>query len=471
MKHFTPKRLYSFTFTLLALMSAMSCQKSALVSENPEAAIEPSFELAATPKISADIVDLTENDAVIVANLFLQSSSVKTKSSGTLPVKEVITIRDSNGEPAIYAVNYADGYVLVSATKKYCPVLAEVEHGNFSLASGTGQDVLVGDYVKDIEYAKKESFVTQERNKWRLYEEQEKLDVVRTRVAKDDYYDMLETYLDEWYRDGRKVYYMRNKPENMPEDLYELFCTIAHDDMGDMPGYSYLDCAIITEKEYDYVSETGPLLQTQWGQGWPFNLSLNADNPLGCFTIATGQIMRYHEYPAKYAWGSMPDYTSNTVLSDFLKELHDALKIDDSGTGYLNDVETVFKKYQYNCNTINHNSSKMERSLYNKNPIFMYGWDSSKGEGHGWVCDGSITIQPRTDYRMYELIFYYNEPYMMDEFASETIFGNSYTRYHMNWGWTGKNNGYFYDNSLRVPLNGTHYNFNSNRKELIVSKK
>ena len=472
MRHSDFKRLGAFLFILFILLQNQSCQRDTLPSEN----LNGDFECVMTekyviPKISADIVDLTENDAVVVANLFSKSMA-ETKSFGdTLPVKDVVTIKGNDGEPVIYAVNYLDGYILVSATKKYHPILAEVEHGSFSLSSGTGQDILLRDYINDIEYAKKNINSDLEKNAWRIYEEPVKLNAVKTKVAKDDYYDMLDPYLLEWYRDGRKVYYMRNKPENMPEDLYELFCTIARDDMPEIPGYSYLDCAIITEKEYEYRSNYGPFLQTQWGQKSPFNSSLgNVDQPLGCVTIATGQIMRFHEYPTSYAWNLMPNTTSNTTLSNFLKILHDDLKVSDAGGAYISDAERVFKRYGYNRKKVDHSVFEVDVSLTKKNPVYMRGTHQETNEGHAWVCDGSKSLQPRTEYRMYELLFSNNKPYMMDEFAQEIIYGDIYTMYHMNWGWKGLNDGYFYDKYIDVPSNGTRYNFSSGRQDLIISK-
>lgn len=52
-------------------------------------------------------------------------------------ISSVQTVVDSIGSPAMHIVNFADqqGFVIVSATKDYFPVLAESDHGNFNLAS------------------------------------------------------------------------------------------------------------------------------------------------------------------------------------------------------------------------------------------------------------------------------------------------------------------------------------------------
>lgn len=52
-------------------------------------------------------------------------------------ILSVQTVVDSIGSPSMHIVNFAgqQGFVIVSATKDYFPVLAESDHGNFNLAS------------------------------------------------------------------------------------------------------------------------------------------------------------------------------------------------------------------------------------------------------------------------------------------------------------------------------------------------
>ena len=66
----------------------------------------------------------------IVSSLYSRKSLTK---SSEKTIKEIIPIKDSNGKILMYAVNYDDGYIIVSATKKYYPILADVERGTFSI--------------------------------------------------------------------------------------------------------------------------------------------------------------------------------------------------------------------------------------------------------------------------------------------------------------------------------------------------
>lgn len=67
-----------------------------------------------------------------------------------------------------------------------------------------------------------------------------------------------------------------------------------------------------------YITLVGPLLQTQWGQGYPYNALCpagsysNYHTPTGCVATAMAQVMYYWQYPSSYNWSIMPlDYTNN----------------------------------------------------------------------------------------------------------------------------------------------------------------
>ncbi|MBQ7771129.1 MAG: hypothetical protein IJ402_00195 [Bacteroidales bacterium] len=47
--------------------------------------------------------------------------------------------------------------------------------------------------------------------------------------------------------------------------------------------------------------------------------------------------------------------------------------------------------------------------------------------------------------------------------------GNTFT-YHMNWGWYGNKDGYYFDHRLNMTLNNKSVNFSQNRKDLIFSR-
>jgi hypothetical protein len=217
-----------------------------------------------------------------------------------------------------------------------------------------------------------------------------------------------------------------------------------------------------------------PLLQTTWDQSWPYNSLCPSDASgsgghalAGCGATAMGQIMKYWQYPAQgigshsyshptygiisanfgattYNYASMPNslwFTPNTAISTLLFHCGVALEMDygpDGSGSYVNDVRPAFVNYfgyettaqavYKNAYTNTNWDTLMRTELDASRPIFYFGTDVNQG-GHAWVCDGYS--------------------------------GTNY--FHMNWGWSGSSNGYFYLSNL----NPAGYAFNSNQGAVI----
>lgn len=269
------------------------------------------------PKISRDATSISPEEAAKVANLYLSSSS--TKSNETYNVKEVISIRGDSGEIAMYAVNYDDGYLIISASKKFYPVLAEIPHGNYNdtfLSKGMG--IFIADYQQCIKNAANGN-LSFDSTGWSIYEETERPELM-TR-SEDAYYDVFDRYYAQWTSQGYSVYLLRNKPDEMPEDLYESYCSMA--ETYDRTDYGYMNYSVIIERISEEKHSYGPYCQTKWHQEVPF-WPTDADK-LGCTTIAAGQIMRYFEFPTSFDWDNMPNDTSNETLRDFLTKLRNRI--------------------------------------------------------------------------------------------------------------------------------------------------
>ncbi len=225
------------------------------------------------------------------------------------------------------------------------------------------------------------------------------------------------------------------------------------------------------------MSFVNPLVQTTWDQPYPYNTMCPGYSVTGCVATCMAQIMRYWQYPAhghsssgyydqqlygfqnnygylasnydtsNYVWSSMPLSVSspNYQVSRLMHDCGVSVDMDyspsESGayviTGdYPVCAESAFVKYfGYDSNTIqglyqsNYNLTNWTNIIQNElnhgRPVEYVGWDSispNNASGHTWVCDGY----------------------------------NTSGLFHMNWGWSGSNNGYF----TLSALNAGGYKFN-----------
>jgi Na+-translocating ferredoxin:NAD+ oxidoreductase RnfG subunit len=134
MKHFLNYAIILIAFALV------SCNKT----DDTREIIDEVLYASDNNKISSKSTTLTENDAIKVANIFL--STIPTKSSNNSAIENVYTITDRNGNPLIYAVNFVgnNGFLMVSATKKYYPIIAEIQRGHFDEnTKGLGMDIAI----------------------------------------------------------------------------------------------------------------------------------------------------------------------------------------------------------------------------------------------------------------------------------------------------------------------------------------
>ena len=375
----------------------------------------------------------------------------------------------------MYAVNYDDGYAIVSATKNYHPVLAVVDHGTYTgEKTGTGQDVLMNEYMVATEAAM-DGEISVDKSVWSEYEEVPFQFTPQTKVS-DEYNDVVNQYTGEWYQAGYNIYRLNQKPENMPDDMYAEFCDYAS--YHDRPDHDYMQCSFIVEDASRIRYDVLPMCPTRWAQREPYNTDLeNTSNPLGCATIAMAQLMRYYRKPSSIDWDDMPlemlYYQGSTTLTSFLATLHDQLEITDNGTGALYKVyEVLEENYGYNVLYL-HSENMIVNSLLDYKPVYMYGWDpdyvynGQRGVGHAWVCDGYRRTKPQIDYYLYVIPINDNpissleiayENYVYDAIPTITEY------FHMNWGWGGSHNGYFVNDDVSV----LSYDFYENRKEIFV---
>ena len=133
-----PNKTLFGAFVISVTLIIGACQQTELSDSAPT----PSFPAPAAEFV-ADDSDLSAGDAAAVARIF-RNGNRPTRAGSDAVVRNVVTIRDAAGRPAIYAVNLQEGYLLISATKRCYPILAQIDRGTFTLdREPSGLDVVL----------------------------------------------------------------------------------------------------------------------------------------------------------------------------------------------------------------------------------------------------------------------------------------------------------------------------------------
>ncbi len=438
--------------TFLILLSAFtisalsSCQKNFYSNEGSSDKVASS-----RIGISRASTELSSSDAETVAKLYLgEQNQLQTKNSAK-SIKNIVTVTDSTGRPAIYAINFNDGFIWISAIKDYYPILAEVEHGTFTSGdTGTGLDFIRDELTYSVVSPKPDSIITKMRMLWQKYELAEEGEAIRTKVN-SEYEEALAELKDIAMDNGYKCYPLSKAKENgMSESVYNTFEEKAIDAYagGSYDGndeYDYNATAYIFEKNYNTNEVINPQVTTHWGQKAPYNSDVPGRKVLGCVTIATAQLMKFYKLPIFYNWDAMPNTGSNDILSAFLADLRVKLKIDNDGSGHIEDAKTYLNSLssKYKFKIITYSNYELAWSLKQKNVAIMRGYSSKLKAGHAWICDGYTYVDHGMEYLLYVLNPSTRDFDYIKWHTEYTSNGLSEYTFHMNWGWNGQDDGNF----------------------------
>lgn len=469
---------------VFALLFVVSCSNdfnlglSEVVDSNKQ---EKQHNIDSIEKLPIDIDSLVSDDAAIVANLF-NFNRGNTRSENRKTIKKIIPIPDKLGSNAIFAVNFWEGgYLLVSATTKFFPILGIVDEGEYSdRLSEIGQEVLIEDMIENIQLAKKGQYDFDCHVYWNEFLEKGNY-VNPTRSSDDDfsdaytdqYWEAYGAFLDSQDFGYYKIYKLTGCKSFLPEDVYAAFVNAAKtEDLWEGTQFSWENTAYVVERtQEDNINEQS-LLSTKWDQGRTFNSTRY--ETLGCVTVAVGQLMRYFEYPKYYDWKSMPNSYGNDVLRDFLSTLRDRLKVSSGGSATDSDAIRVLSDYGYDVSHRSHDASEVFRYLKEqRRPIYASGQRSDNiFKGHAWIIDGLYYRSTNVVYTLFRLAdtSYPNFRYDNAEAADPWNHCTTMTLYHMNWGWGGQCDGWFIDDRIDLTSQtGDKRNYSKFRKEIYVN--
>ncbi len=407
---------------------------------------------------------ITADEAINVARIFdINQGRPQTKAETDFA--DVYTLNNEEGMPIIYAVNYTDnqGFVLVSASRNYYPILAYSEKGRFDENyHDSGLEVWVYQQENNIRWLN--SNITKEQSAlfhaaWAPYEATSPI-MNLPGTKSGNLIDVRDSLITAWEAQGYSWTSLSERPDGLPASTYNNWCSsaqsIAHTD------YDYLENSIIFYKTVvNSHSSAYATVTSEWAQDCPYNLSLpyyaNGNQAYaGCATIALGQIMRYHGCPSTYNWNLMPDvcYYSNSTVESFISDLFDDFILSSyyltghSSAKPIGTIASILESdYDYDVSYGGHNTSTVMSSLSNGNPVYMSGITPYSMMGHAWVCDGyNQNIYVKTFTLM--VLSQVDPPLHYEFLADYTGDAGSTTYYSMNWGEGGNYNGMYLDNAF-----------------------
>lgn len=399
----------------MAMLFSISCMKENLMPLN-RAAIE---ECSYTIPVEAALENLTQ---------FLKQGNVPNTKAVGFDINNVITINKNLcqtksqvvDEPLLYAVNFdEEGYAILAAdTRIEQDVIAVTESGEIAITDFEPYDTYVASEDDDI------------------FEEQ--------------YNEMSSAGYVGAISDNQMV-------ANVCREYAAYQVLLPDDNSGGSSGGTSAGGSASTTYSWKNEKMVKYKLSTLWNQRAPFNnlcpdvgLFNKERAPAGCVPIAIGQIVSYHEFP---------NLTCNNVWIDYeeIKAIKDTNNMSSIGSA---EAQRMAQYFIYNisgvgmCNVIygkifgnsfgfalptnardclellgyknvklkwSYNESEVINALDNDCPVFISAI-AGLVRGHAWVIDG-----------------YIKRNYV----SSSGLVSKSQYLVHCNWGWNGKNNGYF----------------------------
>lgn len=461
-------------FSLIALLGVFLYSCDNVVDES---AVVPSSTNQVTVTVIDTIGDVNLDVIKHVAEAYTKKT--QTRNSFDRKIKEIIPVNDEQGNASMYIINYENnqGYLILSGTNEYQPVLAFSERGNFDIdkKNSDGSSLWLQEQQSFIENIAvlPDSVRCLNKKAWNSFFEREttvQLNAgVQTRsgdAALDREVGLyVEESLNQWRKEGYTIYpYASLSNFFYGSDLdamYEAINSHAEDRYyGGLDGTVFIRAKTVTDK-----STIDPLLQSQWNQTGEYKVN---GYPAGCVAVAMGQIMRYYEYPVLYNWSAMAYNYATNMTVELLAEIGQKVNMSytpEASTASTSAACNAFKQYGYSqANIINHAQARTVIELSKKRPVFMRGTNNGTKDGHAWVCDG---FERNDTYKTFDIM-------ILDRFSSDPIppyerlyYGRTNSTYstyfHMNWGWGGNKDGYFYEESV----NPSGYNFSIDRKDIV----
>ncbi len=440
------KKSLATLLSLTTILTVFSCQNNSIdeVADNNVNTKETT--LSQSMKIDGLADNMCNQDAYKVATIFLSNKGTRAYSK---EVSNVTPYNDDQGKPLFFAVDFADnqGYVLVSATKKFFPIIAYSSHSSFESTKGLSKEWTEG-ISKEISKAKKSS--NKINPEWIKY---------ATFYPNDSETRASSNNINKWKNEiiskykGKTNNSLVNNCDNYNSEFMTLGGFEQHISSYDTQELEKLidfeRCDKLGFTKDDILCQVfycenstvyGPHLKTTWDQFSPYNGAIK-NGALGCVTIALGQFMNYYRMPSNKNWDAI-NKDSSTEQQLFLKEVGESVGIDynTSDRGARTDIAIKsLKNYGYQI--------KSSRGIPNNN-VFYNDLVICRGtakedseDGHMWVIDG---INVKNSFIIVDVYLPFKQDFVFYEVKEEDnpyypCISREFNRlifqyYHMNWG-------------------------------------
>lgn len=462
------------TLLSFAVIAVIACERTINI-------LDDSPQIPDTEKIQeGPTTFVTLEQAKNTADMFMGSKDLipltkvtQTDSPGEASVQSI----NKDGETLMYVINYEEGgFVIISATRNYLPILAYSEEGHFDTSSVKGGlSLWVDETMTAIKTSeeKADSIKAEMNRLWRIYEEAEQNNSIQTKSSSSITYtpgeiacmERCEELFNQYSGEGWNFL-----PLSLAEHIFdEAGLSYYYDNLCYSAEFNHseLSSSVVGWKAGSFTETNGPLLSTYWHQNSPFN-DLCEGYSAGCGAIAIGQVMKYYEYPSEityngetFGWNTIPvSPTPSSNQSKLIKEIGNRTNMHYWSRGSWTtpqNVEDCLESFGYNVTRQDHNPHNVKSEVLNNNhPVIMLGNDTNYSylpgsleyieDAHYWVIDGAKCVETNVF-----MVFAEWQPYDCEEFTisynsidnPDVISGISYLYYHYNWGWGNEDSAWY----------------------------
>lgn len=425
--------------------------------------------------IDREPIDIDTKDVEKIGFLFGKKElNIQTKSTSASSIKTII---DSlTGEPILYIMNYGNnnGFVVISATKKYAPILAFSEVGSYDedvdLASKEYLAAYESEIIETLDNSS-DSLRIKHAAEWSYFENPDIAITKNSSTLDKKKQAEIEKKKSQGYRYVGGLEELRSYiPASEYQSAINDICT--HTDQA----YNCNEISLFFIKDFNQT-QIGPLTQTEWHQDYPFNIDA-PNGYAGCVPIALAQIFYFHKYPAKYNWNSI--YTFPILNNDFkyfITDIRNLCKVEYKPKGTSSNYEKAMsaaKNLGYKAEDLGlPDFIKLQKEVTNGRPVYIQGQRNDK-EGHAWICSG---YQYRRSMAIVSTIFdrKYDIEGRKDQYGDYNIMisnSDNMSEYpsrffYMNLGWGGTNNGWYRSNTH---IDNEKRNFWRDQRMMRISK-